>query len=73
LLYTDGVTEAQNLAQEFYDYERLLAVSKTNRLQNAEELHAAILSDVGDFVGTAPQFDDITLIVLKRKSLEKVL
>jgi serine phosphatase RsbU (regulator of sigma subunit) len=61
------------MAEEFYDYKCLLAVSKTNLPQSAEELHAAILIDVGAFVGTAPQFDDITLMVLKRKSFEKAM
>jgi len=69
LLYTDGVVEAQNMAEEFYEYDRLLAIGKTNLSRSAQELHTAILSDVKTFVGAAPQFDDITLMVLKRAAL----
>ena len=69
LLYTDGVVEAQNMAEEFYEYDRLLAIGKTNLSKSAQELHTAILSDVKTFVGDAPQFDDITLMVLKREAL----
>jgi sigma-B regulation protein RsbU (phosphoserine phosphatase) len=73
LLYTDGVNEAQNSTEEFYEYERLLGVTKSHLTQTAEEQHSAIISSLQDFVGTAPQFDDITLMVLKRKSLEENL
>ncbi len=66
LLYTDGVNEAQNLAEEFYEYERLLEVTKSNRSQSADRQHNAIINSVQSFVGTAPQFDDITLMVVKR-------
>jgi len=67
LLYTDGVNEAQNTAEEFYEYERLLAVTKSNLSHSATELHAAIIDSLQTFVGAAPQFDDITLMVLKRE------
>lgn len=65
LLYSDGVNEAQNTAEEFYDYERFLGVTKSNSCQIAKEIHAAIIDSVQTFVGAAPQFDDITLMVLK--------
>jgi sigma-B regulation protein RsbU (phosphoserine phosphatase) len=67
LLYTDGVNEAQNSTAEFYDYERLLSVTRSNLAQTAAEQHAAIISSLQAFVGTAPQFDDITLMVVKRE------
>jgi len=73
LLYTDGVNEAQNTAEEFYGYDRLLTVAKSNHSQTAEELHGAIIDSLRTFVEAAPQFDDITLMVLKRKSLERAL
>jgi serine phosphatase RsbU (regulator of sigma subunit) len=73
LLYTDGVNEAQNTAEDFYAYERLLAVTKSNLSQSAETLHAEIIDSLQSFVGDAPQFDDITLMVLKRNPLEKDL
>jgi serine phosphatase RsbU (regulator of sigma subunit) len=68
LLYTDGVNEAQNSAEEFFGYEHLLSVTKSNVNHTAEEQHAAIIRNLQTFVGTAPQFDDITLMVLKRRN-----
>ena len=67
LLYTDGVNEAQNIIEEFYEYKRLLGVVKSNLDHTAEEQHAAIIESVQAFVSNAPQFDDITLMVLKRE------
>ena len=67
LLYTDGVNEAQNIAEEFYEYGRLLGVVKSNLNHTAEEQHSAIIKSLRDFVGNAPQFDDITLMILKRE------
>ncbi len=67
LVYTDGVNEAQNSLDEFYDYERLLGVTKSHLGQMAEEQHNAIINSLQDFVGCAPQFDDITLMVIKRE------
>jgi sigma-B regulation protein RsbU (phosphoserine phosphatase) len=69
LLYTDGVNEAQNMAEQFYSYERLLKVTTSNLDQNAAEKHAAIIDSVQTCVGNAPQFDDITLMVLKRNGI----
>jgi serine phosphatase RsbU (regulator of sigma subunit) len=69
LLYTDGVNEAQNDSQEFYEYERLLEVTKSTIDQDAVQQHTAIIDSIRNFVGSSPQFDDITLMVLKRESV----
>jgi serine phosphatase RsbU (regulator of sigma subunit) len=67
LLYSDGVNEAQNLDEEFYEYDRLLDQAKSNFDLNAEAIHNAVIESLGKFVGAAPQVDDITLMVLKRE------
>jgi serine phosphatase RsbU (regulator of sigma subunit)/class 3 adenylate cyclase len=67
VLYTDGITDAQNAAEEFFGLERLKGALKKQRGKPAKELHEAILSEVRDWVGDAPQFDDITLMVIVRK------
>jgi len=69
LLYTDGVNEAQNIDEQFYGYERLLEVTGSKLNQNAVELHNAIIDNVKRFVGNAPQFDDITVMVVKRDGI----
>jgi len=65
--YTDGVTEAQNTQEEFYEEARLLAAARSNIGHPAEAMQAALVKDIQDFVGEAPQFDDLTLLVIKRE------
>ena len=68
LLYTDGVTEAQNSQKLFFEEERLLAPAQANSGRTAQYIHDAIQTDLHEFVGNAPQFDDISLVVLVRDS-----
>ena len=63
VLYTDGVTEAQTAAEEFFGKQRLReAVSKSAALDCAG-MHDAIQQALKDFTGGAEQSDDITLVV----------
>jgi serine phosphatase RsbU (regulator of sigma subunit) len=66
LLYTDGVTEAQNAVDEEYGDDRLIAIGQQNKGRPAAEIQEAIMTSIDDFVGEAPQFDDITLMVVSR-------
>ncbi len=68
VLYTDGVTEAQNAQETFFGKERLLEVVRTNLGQPAQNVQNALLAEVHEFVGDAPQFDDITLMVIVRSA-----
>lgn len=68
LLYTDGIPDAQNSEGMFFEKKRLLDVTQVNLGRPAQEMQIAILDAVQDFVGDAPQFDDITLLVLIRDS-----
>jgi sigma-B regulation protein RsbU (phosphoserine phosphatase) len=67
LLYTDGVTDAQNAQGEFIDRGMLANVIRDRLGAPAHELKEVILKEVHNFVGQAPQFDDITLVILKRE------
>ncbi len=67
-LYTDGVTEAHNADNTLYGENRLVELIRAHVGQSAPEIHAAILESVRAFVGDTPQFDDITLVTLKRGS-----
>ncbi|MDQ5854548.1 MAG: SpoIIE family protein phosphatase, partial [Chloroflexota bacterium] len=62
-----GVTEAQDHRGTLFDTERLLEVARANLHCSAWELQEAILAAVHAFVGDAPQFDDITLMVVLRE------
>ncbi len=66
VLYTDGLTDAENVEGEFFGRERLLALLLAHQGETAFALQTTILDAVRDFVGEAPQFDDITLMVLRR-------
>ncbi len=66
LLYSDGVPEAEDAEYNEYGDDRFLEVGKANAHRPVGEIEAAVLSSIGDFVGDAPQFDDITLVVVSR-------
>ena len=63
-LYTDGVTEATNNNAELYGEDRLLDFVNSLNNTEPESLCTLIKEDVDKFVGTAPQFDDITMLAL---------
>ncbi len=67
LFYTDGVTDALNDDIQEFGLERLKAVVEAHRDQAAPAVVQAINQAVSDFVGRAPQFDDLTLVVLKQQ------
>ena len=66
LLYTDGVTDAQNSEGAFFGGERLLEVVQAQVGHSAQDMQDALLAEIQGFVGDAPQFDDITLVVVAR-------
>lgn len=66
ILYTDGIPDAQNSDGSFYKERRLMEVALASINRPAQEIQAAILASVKEFVGKASQFDDITLLVLVR-------
>jgi sigma-B regulation protein RsbU (phosphoserine phosphatase) len=71
VLYTDGVTEAQNEQEAFFGEDRLLECVQANLGRSAWEIQDAVMADVCEFVGDAPQYDDIALMVVVRDSTEK--
>jgi phosphoserine phosphatase RsbU/P len=65
LLYTDGVTETENVAGEAFGDRQLERVVRNNRLQPASELSRQVLSELQRWRPAAVnQQDDITLIVV---------
>ena len=61
--YTDGVTEATDGEKELYGEERLRDFMNAHAGLAAEELVHGLKEDIDSFVGTAPQFDDITMLM----------
>lgn len=69
-LYTDGVTEASNEWDKFFGDARLLSSLKTANGIPTEKICGFVKSQIDEFVGSAPQFDDITMLALKFKGDE---
>jgi sigma-B regulation protein RsbU (phosphoserine phosphatase) len=67
VLYTDGITEAENDDKEQYGLTRLCEVIRTNYKATAEEIKQAVITDLRNFIGRHKVYDDITLLVLKQK------
>ena len=67
VMYTDGITECINAREEMFGEERLYRVLRTHAALPAAEILSAILAAVREFTGDVPQFDDITLMVIKGK------
>jgi phosphoserine phosphatase RsbU/P len=67
VLYTDGITEAENAQQDMYGEERLNEVIRACRKQPAGEIITTILDSVRTFTGGFAQSDDITLMVIRVK------
>lgn len=70
VLYTDGITEAQNPHQSMFGearlYQAIRAAAQTGTGSRSERVRAAILRELELFTAGAPQSDDITLLVLTR-------
>jgi PAS domain S-box-containing protein len=68
LIYTDGICEAMNERMEEFGEERLSEMVQRNDQAPVAELVETILAAVNDHVGNAAGSDDMTLILLRRKS-----
>ena len=66
-LYTDGVPEATNAENKLYGEDRLHAFMNKNATAEATALLPALKADIDEFVGEAPQFDDITMLMFDYK------
>lgn len=66
LLYTDGITEAQNTAHEEFGTKRLEQFVQQHADLSARELFERIIDEVHSFTTGVPQLDDITLVVIRR-------
>ena len=62
-LYTDGVPEATNVENKLYGEDRLLTFMNQSASMEATKLLPALKANIDKFVGEAPQFDDITMLM----------
>jgi sigma-B regulation protein RsbU (phosphoserine phosphatase) len=68
IIFTDGVVEAENAQQSEYGEARLLAAIDAGTSVEPSELLQRIMAEVDRFVGTTPQHDDVTCMLLKAES-----
>jgi serine phosphatase RsbU (regulator of sigma subunit) len=66
VIYSDGVSEANNLKEEEFGMERLKNVVSTNITASAAGMRDKVESALSAFTQTAPANDDITLVIVKR-------
>lgn len=65
-LYTDGLTEAENIYKELYGEERMIEeIKKWDTYLTAEQQVIALQHSVSDFVGNAEQSDDLTMMSIR--------
>jgi serine phosphatase RsbU (regulator of sigma subunit)/anti-sigma regulatory factor (Ser/Thr protein kinase) len=69
-VFTDGVTEAMNVAEELYGTERLEATLCAASALSPEEMVRAIKARVDIFTGQAPKVDDVTMLALRWQPAE---
>jgi serine phosphatase RsbU (regulator of sigma subunit) len=67
VIYSDGVSEANNLQEEEFGMERLIQVVSRNLKSSAAGMRDKIESALSAFTQTAAPNDDITLVIVKRK------
>ena len=67
VLYTDGITEAENSHKERYGLERLIQTVNKSYQSSVEQIREFVITDVREFIGSSKVYDDITLVVMKRK------
>lgn len=66
VVYTDGVPDAQNEDGDFFRERRLADTARSNFGLPAQEMLISIMDEIRRFTGDAPQFDDMTMLVVKR-------
>jgi serine phosphatase RsbU (regulator of sigma subunit) len=66
VLFSDGVTDAQDADGNEFGEDRLVEVVRASAGQNLDQTIAAVFAAIDDFVGSAPQFDDITLLLARK-------
>jgi sigma-B regulation protein RsbU (phosphoserine phosphatase) len=68
LLYSDGITEAQDPDGNAYEEEGLIRSSHGHGERDAPGIADCVLRDLTRFCGARPQQDDITLLIVRRRS-----
>ena len=66
VVYSDGLTEAENMKGDMFEEERLVKLIQENASKGAETLQASILDAIENFTQNSAQNDDITFLLTER-------
>lgn len=69
VLYTDGVTEAENMAGTFFGLDRLCESLSRHHINSARTVMEKIMTDLYRFIGDTKILDDISVMVIKQKEV----
>ena len=69
-VYTDGVPEAGESRSALYGTDRMMEALRTAEDESPEKILAAVDASVREYVGDAPQFDDVTMLCVEYKGQE---
>jgi serine phosphatase RsbU (regulator of sigma subunit) len=69
IIFTDGLVEAENARQEEYGETRLLSVISAAAASAPGEMLKRLMSELDLFVGSTPQHDDVTCLLIKAENL----
>jgi phosphoserine phosphatase RsbU/P len=65
LLFTDGISEAMNAADEEWGEERMLCVLKNSSAAKLASIASTLFYAADEFTGSAPQHDDMTVVIAR--------
>jgi sigma-B regulation protein RsbU (phosphoserine phosphatase) len=65
IIFTDGLVEAENARQEEYGETRLLGAIAASAATTPTEMLKRLMAEVDLFVGSTPQHDDVTCLLVK--------
>jgi len=68
ICFTDGISEAMDMADEEWSEERMLAAAQKTPHAAAEQVLRAVFQAADEFTGEAPQHDDMTLLLVRVKA-----
>src|SRR5713226_5441012 len=69
IIFTDGLVEAVNTRDEEFDEPRLLSALEAGKSTAPKELLDRLMCDLDLFVGSAPQHDDVTCLLIKAENV----
>jgi sigma-B regulation protein RsbU (phosphoserine phosphatase) len=67
VLFSDGVADAQNERGEEFGDERVIEIVRASMDQPSDAIVTRVFDAIDRFAGDAPQFDDITILVMRRQ------